>query len=58
MTKRSTIGSQTSGALFIAAGLLWFLTAWMGEQVAFYGVGTMFVILGLAAFAQARKAGR
>ncbi|HWQ85530.1 hypothetical protein [Brevundimonas sp.] len=57
MTERRIISARTGGALFAAAGLLWFAAAWLGDEVAFYGVGVMFVLLGLATFARSRKGG-
>lgn len=58
MSKTSTISPKLAAGLFIAAGVMWCAAAWMGDQVAFYGVGAMFVILGLANLARARKAAR
>ena len=55
MTGRGIISPRTGGVLFIMAGLLWFAAAWLGDEVAFYGVGVMFVLLGLATFARSRK---
>jgi len=46
---------QFAGALFIAGGVMWFAAAWLGEQAAFYGVGVMFVLLGIANLVRARK---
>ncbi|MGV8928211.1 MAG: hypothetical protein ACOH1E_00535 [Brevundimonas sp.] len=43
--------------LWLAAGLMFCLAAWLGEQIAFVGVGMMFMMLGLAAWLKNRKAG-
>ena len=49
--------NRLSPWLFGAAGVMWFLAAWMGDQIAFAGIGFMFLMLGLAAWLKARKAG-
>ena len=48
MSDKPTISPRLGAALFIAAGAMWCAAAWLGDQLAFYGVGAMFVILGLA----------
>ncbi|WP_438862296.1 hypothetical protein [Neptunicella sp.] len=40
--------SKKSGYLFIASGVAFFAAAILGEQLSFYGIGLMFVILGSA----------
>jgi hypothetical protein len=39
------------------AGLLFLLAAWIGETLAFAGVGAMFMTLGVAAWIGTRKGG-
>ncbi|MDY6923320.1 MAG: hypothetical protein SWI22_05090 [Pseudomonadota bacterium] len=58
MSERKLSDSRVSGVLLMAAGAMWFLAAWLGDQIAFYGVGAMFVMLGVAAMSRARRAGR
>ena len=48
MSGQPTISPRLGAALFIAAGAMWCAAAWLSDQLAFYGVGAMFVILGLA----------
>ena len=55
MSRKPTLTPQFAAGLFIAAGVMWCVAAWMGDQAAFYGIGAMFVILGLANLARARK---
>lgn len=43
--------------LWLVAGLMFCMAAWLGEQIAFVGVGVMFMMLGLAAWLKNRKAG-
>ncbi len=43
--------------LWGVAGLMFCLAAWMGQQVAFVGIGVMFMLFGVAAWLKARKAG-
>lgn len=42
-------------ALWIGGGVMFFLAAALGKQVAFAGVGALFVLLGVAAMIRARK---
>jgi hypothetical protein len=37
-----------SGMLFIAAGVAFFVAAWLGQQRAFLGVGIAFIGIGIA----------
>ncbi len=39
---------RASGVLFIAAGVFFFIAAFLAEQRAFYGVGFPFIGLGVA----------
>lgn len=48
---------KTSGYLFLAAGAMFFLAAWLGRQVVFCGVGAMFMALGVIYIAKGRRAG-
>ena len=57
MTVRDKKVAALAPWLFIASGLMWFLAAWLGEQIAFTRIGIMFLTLGLAAWTKARKAG-
>ncbi|KAB7763429.1 hypothetical protein CKY51_19705 [Xanthomonas maliensis] len=51
--------SSLSGILFVAAGLMFFVAAVIGQQLAFAGCGLMFVAIGaswlLSAKIQRRK---
>ena len=40
---------KRSGYLFLAAGAMFFVAAWLGKQPAFYGIGAMFIALGAGA---------
>ena len=55
MSQKPTISPRFAAALFIAAGVMWCAAAWLGDETAFYGIGAMFVILGLTTLARARK---
>lgn len=57
MSHKPTLSPQVASGLFIAAGAMWCLAAWMGKEAAFYGVGAMFVLLGIANLARARRGG-
>ena len=41
--------------LWSVAGLMFLLAAWLGEQIAFAGIGAMFILLGVSAWLTARK---
>lgn len=41
--------------LWGVAGLMFLLAAWLGEQIAFAGVGAMFILLGVSAWLTTRK---
>jgi hypothetical protein len=43
-----------SGILFVAGGLSFFVAATIGEQAAFYAVGVVFIVIGLAHVKRAR----
>lgn len=47
--------TKLSGYLFIVAGCLFFLTAYLGEQVTFYALGAVFVALGASHLMRARS---
>jgi len=57
MSQKLIRSPKFAGALFIAGGVMWFAAAWLGDQPIFYGIGAMFVLLGIANLARARKAG-
>jgi hypothetical protein len=57
MSQKRTVSPKLAAGLFIAAGVMWCVAGWMGGQAAFYAIGALFVILGLANLARARKAG-
>ncbi|WP_425989832.1 hypothetical protein [Brevundimonas sp. TWP2-3-2] len=41
--------------LWGVAGAMFLLAAWLGEQIAFVGIGAMFILLGVSAWLTARK---
>ncbi|WP_426042490.1 hypothetical protein [Brevundimonas sp. TWP2-3-4b1] len=41
--------------LWGVAGLMFLLAAWLGEQIAFAGIGAMFILLGVSAWLTTRK---
>ena len=41
--------------LWGVAGLMFLLAAWLGEQIAFAGIGAMFILLGVTAWLTTRK---
>lgn len=49
------IGNSATGPLFIASGIMFAVAGMLGEQLAFYGVGAMFVLLGIAALRRRRS---
>ena len=49
--------NKVAGGLFILAGMFFFVAALMGKQVSFYGVGAMFVMLGVAYLIRSKGAG-
>jgi len=51
-------GSRLSGTLFLAAGCMFFVAAALGKQVAFCGVGAVFLVLGAAYLAKGRRESR
>ena len=55
MTTPTTDINRLAPILWVAAGSMFFLAAWLGDSIAFAGVGLMFVMLGLAAYLKNRK---
>lgn len=55
MSHQPTLTPQIAAGLFIAAGAMWCAAAWLGDEAAFYGIGAMFVLIGLGNLARARK---
>ena len=54
--KEDPAGSaRLSAILFFVAGALFFVTAVMGGQATFYALGAVFVCLGAAMLAKARR---
>ena len=49
--------NRLTPVLWAAAGILFLVSAWLGDQIAFAGIGVMFLMLGLAAWLKARKDG-
>lgn len=47
---------KLSGYLFIAAGCMFFLAAYHGKQVAFWGAGIAFIAIGGSLVARAKRA--
>ncbi|KRA33771.1 hypothetical protein ASD68_12530 [Rhodanobacter sp. Root627] len=48
-------GAKRSGYLFMAAGCAFFLAAYLGAQVAFYGIAAAFIAIGASRMARARR---
>ena len=47
--------NRTSPYLWAAGGGLFLLAAWLGDSIAFVGIGVMFILFGVAAWLNARK---
>lgn len=48
--------TKVSGYLFIAAGCMFFFAAYLGKQVAFWGVGVALLAVGATHVARAKRA--
>lgn len=58
MTVQPKTINRAAPYLWLAAGLMFCLSAWLGQQIAFLGVGVMFMLLGLSVWLKNRKADR
>ena len=55
MTDNSKNVQSLAPVLWGVAGVMFLLAAWLGEQIAFAGIGAMFILLGVSAWLTARK---
>jgi uncharacterized membrane protein (UPF0136 family) len=51
----SSKNTKVSGYLFIAAGCMFFFAAYLGKQVAFWGVGLALIAVGATYVARAKR---
>ena len=52
----NSLNAKRSGYLFIAAGCMFFIAAYLGKQLAFCGVGVAFIGIGASFVVRTRRA--